>query len=150
MSVIVLKSEIEQIADALYWDAMGQRHYIHTICNPKSGITIRSGLDDIKDVIGAWTNRLYVANQIAYIFTYCHRDDCGKEINQLDRDDWKNGNELIAKPTRFFHILESVKYNLYSNGGQVMLSGDDMQKLDCLTAMVARRIVCDVSKGIQS
>jgi len=147
MSVIVQKDEINQIADALYWDAMGERQFVRVLYGGQPGDTLKnSSMDEIQDTIGAWTNRLYVSNQIAYIFTYSHRDDCDKTINQMDRSDWKNGMDLLKNPVRFYRMLESVRYNLISNGGQIMLSGQDMERLNDLIGLVARGIVYDADK----
>lgn len=142
MSVIVMREEILQVADALYWDAMGARAYLHAVVKePYSSIDIE------KDVIKAWANRLYIAQQCAYILTYAHRDDCDKSINLFDESDpWNHGADLITNPARFYRVLESVKYNIFSNGGQFMLCADDMQKLDDLIAMLARAVVGEYQK----
>ncbi len=146
MSVIVMRDEIEQVCDALYWDAMGARQYFHAVCNSPA-YPAQTSIEDDKIAIRAWANRVYVANQIAYIFTYAHRADCDKKIQQFDdKDPWNHGADLIQNPARFFRTLESIRYNLYSNGGQVMLCREDMERLDDLTASIARVIVGEYQK----
>lgn len=137
MSTIILKDEIEQIADALLYDAYGPRE-LHNVWK----IPREAGIDTYKTEITAWANRVYIANQIAYILTYSHRDDCDKSITMIaDETQWKHGGNLLSDYPRFYRVLESVLYNLYSNGGQVMLSGEDMQKYEEIMGLVAREIV---------
>ena len=146
MSVLDKKSEIEQIADALLWDAMGTRMIVRSVV-PE--LDRRSALDeDYKGSIIEWSNRLYIANQIAYILTYGHHDDVDKTINMIGNErEWLHGGSLLLDFPRFYQTLESIRYNLYSNGGQYMLSGPDTEKLDNLIAVIAREIVGMYQKG---
>jgi hypothetical protein len=147
MSVMGKRDEIIQVCDALYWDAMGERKYLHTISNEPCHPVSRT-IEDEKSIVAAWGNRLYVANQIAYIFTYSHHAECNMKIDLLDESEaWKHGADLITNPARFYRVLESIEYNLYSNGGQVMLSGQDMQRLKDLIAAVARVVVGEYQRG---
>jgi hypothetical protein len=142
MSVIGLREEIEQVADALLYDTMGPRAFKYVWELPKD-----ASIDDYKHEITAWANRLYISNQIAYILTYSHRDDCDKSIIMMaDEKSWKHGGHLVLDYPRFYRMLESIRYNLYSNGGQVVLSGPDMQKLSEIMAVIAREIVGDYQK----
>ena len=146
MSVIETRDEINQVCDALYCDAMGERKYFYAVNNgPRNPTT--TTIDEDKDQIAAWGNRVYIANQIAYILTYSHREDCNLMINLMDRDEWKNGGDLITNPARFYRVLESIRYNLYSNGGQVMLCREDMERLNDLIAVIARVIVGECQRG---
>jgi hypothetical protein len=148
MSVMDKRSDIEQIADALYYDAMGQRHFVYAVI-PKVN-AFSASVDDYKEPVIDWCNRLYMANQCAYILTYSHNDDCDKTINLLERNEalWAHGGHLLQDLPRFFRILESIRYNLYSNGGQVMLCGEDMARLNDLMAGIAREIVGMYQKEI--
>ena len=149
MSVIDKRDEILQVCDALYWDAMGERKYLHTISNEPGHPSSRT-IDDEREIIAAWANRVYVANQVAYIFTYSHNPDCVMVINQFnDADAWKNGAELIKNPARFYRVLESIRYNLYSNGGQIMLCREDMERLDDLMAALARVVVGEYQRSVR-
>ena len=140
MSVIDKKQDIEQITDALLYDAMGSRQFVYAVCPELN--QMKASVDDYKDIIHAWANRVYISNQCAYILTYAHRDDCDKTINMLtDTDHLNQGGHLLSDLPRFYHILESIKYNLYSNGGQVILCGEDMTRLNDLMAFVSREIV---------
>jgi len=140
MSVLDKKSEIEQIADALLWDAMGTRMIVRSVVpelNPRTAPD-----EDYKGSIIEWSNRLYIANQIAYILTYGHHDDVDKTINMIGNErEWLYGGSLLLDFPRFYRTLASIRYNLYSNGGQYMLSGPDMEKLNDLMAIIAREIV---------
>lgn len=146
MSTIVMKDEIGQVRDALYWDAMGARRLLHAVCDQVPPFPSKNTIDDDKSGIYEWANRVYIANQIAYILTYSHRSDCDRKIQMLDKDCWHNGGELVKNPARFYRILESIKYNLYSNGGQVLLCHEDMERLDNLKAMLAREVVGEYQK----
>ena len=147
MSVMDMREEILTVCDALIWDAMGARQYLHTICNEPCHPVQRS-IDDEKSIIAAWGNRVYVANQIAYIFTYSRNADCSREINLLDdADPWNHGADLITNPARFYRTLESIRYNLYSNGGQIMLCHEDMERLNNLIAALARVIAGEYQRG---
>jgi hypothetical protein len=93
-------------------------------------------------MIHAWGNRVYIANQCAYILTYAHRADCKCNINFIaDRNQCRHGADLLLNIGRFYRTLESIQYNLYSNGGQCMLCHQDMVRLDTLIEQVGRDIV---------
>lgn len=147
MSVIVMRDEINQVCDALYWDAMGRRQIFYAVVDKENPFPSQSKVDDERDAIAAWGNRVYIANQLAYILTYSHRSGCDRKIDMIDRDDWKHGGELVGDYARFYRILESIKYNLWSNGGQVMLCREDMERLDNLIAWLARECVGQYQKG---
>lgn len=142
MSVVIMRDEILQVADALYCDAMGNRAYLHAVLKEP-----RATIDEEKEAIGIWVGRVYIANQIAYILTYAHHADCRRKIDLFDDSDaWMHGGLLITNPARFYRVLESIRYNLYSNGGQVVLCAEDMQRLDGLIAALARVIVGEYQK----
>jgi hypothetical protein len=140
MSVLDKRQDIEMITDALLYDALGSRQFVYAIC-PKLN-SFSTSVDDYKDLIHAWSNRVYMANQCAYILTYSYRDNVDKTINLLtDTDHLEHGGHLLSELPRFYRILESIKYNLYSNGGQVMLCHEDMNSLNYLMAVIAREII---------
>lgn len=146
MSTIVMRDEIKQIADALYWDALGERNLLHCVidapCHPCT-----NSIDDERSMIIAWANRIYVANQIAYIFTYSHRADCDRKIDQFSGDEhFTHGGDLITNKARFYRMLQGVEYNLYSNGGQYMLSHEDTERLQKLMATLASSVIGDYQR----
>lgn len=149
MSVIDKRDEILQVCDALYWDAMGERKYLHTISN-EPGHPLSRTIDDERGIIAAWANRVYVANQVAYIFTYSHNADCDMRIDLLNESEvWKHGAELVQNPARFYRVLESIRYNLYSNGGQIVLCREDMERLNDLMAVLARVVIGEYQRSVR-
>jgi hypothetical protein len=143
MSTIVMKEEIQQVCDALCFSILGTERYHFAVYDKTAIPDIHTAsVDDMKDHIWAWCNRVYIANQCAYILTYAHRGDCDRNIDFIvDADHCHNGGELIQNPGRFYRMLQSIQYNLCSNGGQVMLCHEDMVRLDNLIAVLAIEII---------
>jgi len=144
MSVFINTKEIKTICTALYWDKMGSHKYQHIFTDER---TISD--DDYRQEVYNVFNRVYIANQIAYILTYAHHEDLDKSIDLLDYDDtlW-NSQPAIMTTERLYRTLESIEYNLYSNGGQVVLGGADMAKLQDLQKCLARDVVGKYQKEI--
>lgn len=154
MTVADLKEEIEAVCDALQFSVLGCSCSWHRAIFDQSAyadiamLGEKPTIEQQQDMIHAWCNRLYVANQCAYIFTYAHHPECNRKINFIsDRDHCHHGAELIQNPARLYRTLEYIKYNLYSNGGQCMFSGEDMARLDELIALIARDIVGEYQRG---
>jgi hypothetical protein len=149
MSTIVMKEEIEQVCDALCFSILGTHRYHFAVCDRVAITdTLKASVDDQKDVIWAWCNRVFIANQCAYILTYSHRADCDRMIDFIgDADHCHNGGQLIINPSRFYRMLESIRYNLYSNGGQLMLCREDMERLENLIAVLASDVVSEYQRG---
>jgi hypothetical protein len=146
MSTIILRDEILQVADALYCDAMGARNYLHTVIDEPAH-PLKFSIEDEKSLIYAWVNRLYVANQIAFIFTYSHKAECDRKIALFDEQDiWHDGAELIQNPARWYRRLQSIGYNIISNGGQCMLCREDMERLHNLAARIASEVIGDYQR----
>jgi len=144
-----MKEEIEQVFDALYCSVMGSAPYHHAVID-RTAIPdiLKASIDDQRDHIWSWCNRVYIANQCAYILTYSHRADCDRKIDFIaDYTECHNGGQLIQKPGRFYRMLQSIQYNLYSNGGQCMLCREDMERLDNLIAVIANDIIGDYQHG---
>lgn len=95
--------------------------------------------DDECTNIVCWVDRLYIANQLAYHTTYTYRE--GKfEVELLDDSDIKsNGCNWDNK--KLYSFLNSLHYNIFSNGGRSFLSEEDMNRLDSLISSVARNII---------
>lgn len=147
MSTVTLKEEIEAVHDALCYSLMGSQRYHHAVFDRAAAGEIavfgsKPTVDDQKNMIWSWCNRVYIANQIAYILTYAHHPDCNRAIEYIaDSDHCNGGGALLQKPSEFYNKLQSIRYNLYSNGGQCMLNGEDMARLDNLIAAVAAEII---------
>lgn len=93
--------------------------------------------DAAEDHIHYWMNRLYWANQLAYMLTY---GDADRTIRDLP----EGYHKVIPMGLKQLYAqLQSIQYNLVSNGGRVMFGKDDMERLENLIASVARRIIRD-------
>lgn len=149
MSVMDMKNEIEFVCDALCISILGSSRYHHAVCDREAIPDIlKATIDYQKDVVHSWCNRLYVANQCAYIFTYAHRAECDRKINFIaDVGQCRHGNDLIANIGRFYRTLESIRYNMYSNSGQCMLCREDMDRLNTLIEYIGRDIVWEYQRG---
>ena len=149
MSTIPMKEEIEQVFDALYCSVMGNARY-HFAVIDRAAIPdiLKASVDDQRDHIWAWANRVYIANQCAYILTYAHRGDCDRNIDFIsDAAQCHHGGQLIQNPGRFYRMLQSIQYNLVSNGGQCMLCREDMERLENLIAVLASELVGEYQRG---
>ncbi len=72
-------------------------------------------------------DRLYIANQLAYDYSY----DIPKiEIRRLEQKDIDAAP--VIKGVKLLSELKSLRYNLYSNGGHSFVSKKDAEKLDIL------------------
>jgi hypothetical protein len=143
MSVIVMRDEIESVCDALCFSLLGSGRLHYAVCD-KTAVPdiLKASVDDMKGHIWEWCNRVYLANQCAYILTYSHRGDCNKTLDFIaDVNQCKNGGQLITNPDRLYRMLQSIQYNLYSNGGQYLLCHEDMIRLDNLIAVVANELI---------
>lgn len=149
MSTIPMKEEIESVCDALCFSILGTKRYHFAVCDKTAIPDIHTAsVDDMKDHIWSWCNRVHIANQCAYILTYAHRADCDRTIDFIaDADHCHHGGELIQNPGRFYRMLQSIQYNLCSNGGQVMLCREDAERLDNLIAVIAEQMIGDYQRG---
>lgn len=94
--------------------------------------------DECANIV-CWVDRLYMANQLAYHTTYTYRD--GKfEIEMLQDEDIKS-NGLNWDNKKLYSFLNSLHYNLFSNGGRCFVSEDDLDRLDSLISIIARKII---------
>lgn len=85
-----------------------------------------------------WVDRLYIANQLAFHQTYTRTNKF--EIETLDdKDITPQGLNWDTK--KLYDWLNSVNYNIYSNGGRSFLSRDDHERLKGLISGLARRII---------
>jgi hypothetical protein len=144
MSVFINDEEIKTICTALYWDKMGMRKYAHIFTTDR---TLSD--DDYRQEVYNVFNRVYIANQIAYILTYAHHEDLDKEIDLLDYDGLWNDQPSCRTTEYLYRTLESIEYNLYSNGGQMVLGFEDLQKLKDLMAVLARDVVGKYQREIK-
>lgn len=95
-----------------------------------------SDIDEVSEThIGEWVERLYIANQLAFITQY-------RERTQIDflPDEISTG-KMPMSMRELYKSLSSIQYNLFNNAGRCFLSGDDMERLTNLIAATARRII---------
>jgi hypothetical protein len=143
MSVVECKEEIEQVCDALLCNQYGQGQFSRAVFNHAAAAEIiiygkQPTQDEIRSMIWNWCNRVYMANQCAYILTYSHHPECSTKINFIgDENTFHKGGDLLANLRRFHGTLQHIRYNLYSNGGRYILCHEDMDRLDTLIEWVA-------------
>lgn len=135
------KEEIENVCDALRLDQIGQGRFYRQVFNRDASCQyIHSGFMPIQEEMQAWIhewcNRIYMANQCAYIMTYSHREDCDRTISDIS-DKCTGGFALLANLKKFYETLTHIRYNLWSNGGNMMLSSKDEDRLNALIEVVA-------------
>ena len=85
--------------------------------------------------IVSWMERVYVANQMAYIFNY--RDE-EQTISFLEESHLKF-NPMSMKA--MYEELEGIEYNLYTGAARTFLSEEDMTRLQNLKASIAKEII---------
>jgi len=74
--------------------------------------------------LARWTDRLFLANQLAYYYTY---DEDGPELLRLREEDIRSGPGMTDDG--ILELLEGVHYNVYTNGGNCFLGNKDEKKL---------------------
>jgi len=94
--------------------------------------------DECANII-CWVDRLYIANQLAYHTTYTSHEN-KFEVELLDDPDIKN-NGCNWDNKKLYSFLNSLHYNLISNGGRSFISEEDMNRLDALISITARKII---------
>jgi len=72
--------------------------------------------------IVSFLDRLYIANQCAYIYEY---EDADRTISRLVVT-----RVLPYSLSDFIKEAESLRYNLYTNSGRVFLGEEDLDRLD--------------------
>ena len=83
-----------------------------------------------------WIQRVSASNQMAYIWQYAHNDSVSKEIEKLDMESL-NGKQL---PTyKLYSLLRSLRYNLYTNGGNCFIQEKDLTFLNGIISGLERR-----------
>lgn len=136
MSVICFSSEeIGHIAESVqfknrqygrqgqYWkfltfhDELEAKH-----CNPKVDMC-----EYADHKIACWMDRLYIANQIAFLYTYNSEKDM-----KIDRLDEKHIVGLPLPGKQLLEKLSSLRYNLQSNSGHSFVSQEDAERLERL------------------
>ena len=136
MSVILYGRErFGRLADWLIMKDMGRDPYFDTFTyEEKADIfwtenRIWAGRDfDVCDYrrskLAQWTDRLFIANQLASFYTY---DDESPKLERIEEDDIRNGSAMTTKGV--LEILEGIHYNIYTNGGNCFLGNRDEKKL---------------------
>ena len=85
--------------------------------------------------IVSWMERVYVANQMAFIYNY--RDE-EQTISFLEE------SHLKFQPMgmkALYEELEGIEYNLYTGAGRMFISEEDMTRLQNLKALVAKELI---------
>lgn len=92
--------------------------------------------DIAENKIACWMDRLYIGNQLAYIYTY---DYDGQEIDRLQSENI--GAYTTWSDLKILEKLESLKYNLYSNSGHIFVGPEDLEKLESLLTSLRQKII---------
>ena len=74
--------------------------------------------------LAQWADRLFIANQLAFFYTYDEEDP---KIERLGNEDIGNGPGM--SPGRMLEVLEGIHYNIYTNGGNCFLGKTDEKRL---------------------
>lgn len=96
-------------------------------------------VQDLNMKIACWADRLHVANQMAYKYSYWN-DDADRLIRRLDTNN-ANSAELIFDKKILYSKLCDLKYNLYSNCGNTFCGTKDFEKLNKMLALLSHRII---------
>ena len=103
--------------------------------------------------INCFVDRLYIANQLAWYYNYGDwynqengdgHDKTKGPIDRLEKNDVKNGMSMNTK--RALKLLNSVSYNIYTNGGNSFLSKKDSEKLDRMIEQLKSEIIRDMGE----
>ena len=84
--------------------------------------------DFTDNAISTWVDRLYIANQLAFFYSY----DKSIQLERLKESDW--GLPLTSRV--LLEKLASVRYNVITNGGNCFVSEKDMDRLERLIEIV--------------
>ena len=83
-----------------------------------------------------WLQRVYASNQMAYIWQYAHNGSVSKEIEKIDMESL-NGKKLATY--ELYAQLRSLRYNLYTNGGNCFIQEKDLTFLNEIISGLERR-----------
>lgn len=89
----------------------------------------------IQDKIKWWIQRLWASNQMASIWQY--HDKTENHIEVISVDEMKQGRQLPN--FELYQELNSLRYNLYTNGGNCFVQEKDLEMLDSITSGLERR-----------
>lgn len=136
MSVILFERDIfGRLADWLIMKDMGRDPFFDTFTyEEKADIywtenRIWSGRDfDSQNYreskLAQWADRLFLANQLAYFYTY---DEESPAMQRLEKEDIRSGSGMTTDGA--LELLEGIHYNVYTNGGNCFLGKKDEKKL---------------------
>ena len=136
MSVILYERDtFGKLADWLVLKDKGRDPFFDTFTyDEKADIywtenRIWSGRDfDVREYrrskLAQWADRLFIANQLAFFYTY---DVGDTKLERLDDKDIDRGSGMTGKMV--LEILEGIHYNIYTNGGNCFLGKKDEKKL---------------------
>jgi len=99
--------------------------------------------DAIEQEISCFVDRLYIANQMAYIYSY---DVSKSEIQRLDK---KHIDIAVGiEGAGLLRELKSLRYNLYSNGGHSFVSKKDEEKLTTVIIALMEELIQKLSRDL--
>ena len=151
MSVIRFDSQtIADIKKSLEWITFGYEHQIDRVIPLDYSEWLEAkALEErlqenrpfdkeifIQNKIKWWLQRVFASNQMAYIWQYAHNDSISKEIEKIDMDSLQ-GRQLPNY--ELYGELRSLRYNLYTNGGNCFIQEKDLTFLNEIISGLERR-----------
>lgn len=111
------------------------------------GMDIAKRDEHIKNVLGCWVDRLYISNQLAYYYMY-ERDKkkFQIDIDRLEVEDIKGG--VFVKAKDILKDLNSIRYNLMTNGGNSFAGPKDAERLDRAIDQLQGKIIADLEEVV--
>lgn len=146
MSVIRFdKEEISNIYKSLKWLTYGYNNAIDRVIpfNYSEYLEAKS-LDEkhdyesfIQEKLVNFIDRLWLSNQMAFILQYGRKNKDHREIEFITDADLDNGKQLPNY--ELYSQLNSLRYNLYTNGGNSFIQQKDLEFLEGIISGLERR-----------
>ena len=106
-------------------------------------------IDDLMThAVGTFVDRMYMANQMAYYYSYSHHypDNEPFPIDRLCESDLHGISYVTTK--QVVDIITTLDYNLFSNAGHAFLGRKDHDQLDLLISALKSKLIHDQKHGI--
>lgn len=88
--------------------------------------------DFVENRLFRFVQRLFIANQVAYMLQYRHNHAISSELEILESDDLKFGNRKLMSVDELLKELNSIYYNVFTNDGNYVLSKPDEEMLESI------------------
>ena len=144
MSVMDKRQEILRVGKTILWQYRDDFTTYFKFAYPyENEYTDFDNFKDTAITLKAWMERLYIANQLAWALTYEHKKKF--EIERYEAGELEKvksyDTATIKGMVEFIRELDSIAYNLISNGGRTFLSRYDEDVLKGITNRMKSRLV---------